>query len=194
MLPSAAKHTACVQTMASPMHAFRHDACSPGYMLQNCRRSCGVCSGPVEPCEDQNTSCSYWASNGECSKKWVSGVGAQHEQTELQGGCTAVGGMQLAQCWSCSCLAALIALVSSPPAHRTPSPTTPAAQHTCFRAASSRAAHARRPPLASMTTASAATGPPWASAPRSEGGVEVRGVQVWRAECWPFCPCAWRRP
>merc|ERR1719512_234946 len=37
---------------------------NPGYMLANCRLSCGVCA----PCSDDNPSCGFWASIGECAR------------------------------------------------------------------------------------------------------------------------------
>lgn len=40
---------------------------NPGYMLHNCKRSCGQCSGSGS-CSDNHNTCEYWASVGECSK------------------------------------------------------------------------------------------------------------------------------
>ena len=48
---------------------------NPGYMLENCKKSCGVCNQdpaptpvttPVSNCVDNNEYCSYWAGIGEC--------------------------------------------------------------------------------------------------------------------------------
>lgn len=38
---------------------------NPGYMLENCPASCGVCSSPG-PCSDENQYCEDWAASGQC--------------------------------------------------------------------------------------------------------------------------------
>merc|ERR1711992_215235 len=37
---------------------------NPGWMLENCRLSCGNC--PTTPCTDNNAGCAAWAASGEC--------------------------------------------------------------------------------------------------------------------------------
>lgn len=53
---------------ACSSHTVANHACSPAYMLQSCKLSCGACS-TAPTCVDDNSQCGYWASVGECAKK-----------------------------------------------------------------------------------------------------------------------------